>query len=197
MRYTSDVLLSIALLLFGFGKPISYALNSWFPSSIRQQRFSRKVLDYSRSSSSSDFLQSPDAITAQSPPDDLPLSRLESEFDDDVDDDEDDDNGWSDARRPYPKPFSRNDDWLEEATKTLLDHEKYPIGELSEEDVEAIAGLMAAWSRRCSVHAAISLEKLLKRVVDDMRANNSAARVNTRLYTYVSREFLALLCPFM
>jgi hypothetical protein len=86
--------------------------------------------------------------------------------------------------------FSRDGGWLEEATATLLDASatgSYPLGELSEEDVECIGGVMAAWSRRSpgSLRAALSVEKLLKRVADDVRAGNPSARVTTRLYTYV------------
>lgn len=75
---------------------------------------------------------------------------------------------------------------MEEATAEILDHEVYPIGELTAEDIESLSGLMAAWARRGSVHAALSVEKLLKRIVDDMHAGNDVAKVTTRMYTYVS-----------
>jgi len=84
--------------------------------------------------------------------------------------------------------FSRNEDWLEHATEKILDEQVYPKGKLLEEDVESIAGLMAAWARRKSVHAALMVEKLLKRVIDDLRSGNTDIHVNTRMYTYVSDE---------
>jgi hypothetical protein len=124
-------------------------------------------------------------------------------------------------------PFSRNEGWLEEATETLLDVDAYPVGELTEEDLVAIGGIMAAWSRRASgpppspqqhrsasgngpstgtgpnssptsrLQAAMSVELLLKRVVDDVRAGNPAVRVSTRLYTYVRASgWLVLTNPF-
>jgi hypothetical protein len=84
-------------------------------------------------------------------------------------------------------PLSRSTAWIEQATLDFLDEELYPLGKLTEYDVEAVVGLMAAWVRRRSVEAALTVERLLKRVVDDMRANtNSAAHVSTRFYTYVS-----------
>jgi hypothetical protein len=92
--------------------------------------------------------------------------------------------------------FPRNSAWLEEATLSLLDEDLYPIGELSEEDVVTIATLMAAWSKRNSVDAAITVERLLKRVVDDMQEGNSVAQVTTRFYVYVSLQLSerVLLC---
>jgi hypothetical protein len=84
------------------------------------------------------------------------------------------------------QPWSRNTAWIEEATLDFFDEELYPLGKLTEYDVEAVVVLMAAWVRRRSVDAALTVERLLKRVVDDMRADNSAAHVSTRFYTYVS-----------
>jgi hypothetical protein len=84
--------------------------------------------------------------------------------------------------------FPRNAAWLEEATLSLLNGDMYPIGELSEEDVMTIATLMAAWSKRKSVDAAMTVERLLKRVVDDMQVGNSVAQVTTRFYIYVSLQ---------
>ena len=88
----------------------------------------------------------------------------------------------------YPGSFSRNENWLEEASEALLDLEKVPLGSLTEEDVLSIAGLMAAWVRRRSLEAALSVEKLLKRVVDDMRAGNSDIHVTARMYTIVGQS---------
>lgn len=94
--------------------------------------------------------------------------------------------------------FSRNSAWLEEATSSLLNEDMYPIGELSEDDVEAIASLMAAWSKRKSIDAAITVERLLKRVVDDMKVHNPAAHVSTRFYIYVSKHLTGIYtCPYL
>lgn len=84
-------------------------------------------------------------------------------------------------------PYARNEEWLQQATSDILDPESYPLGELTSEDVESISGLMAAWARRGSSHAALTVEKLLIRVVNDLRAGNPDARVNNRMYTYVSQ----------
>ena len=86
----------------------------------------------------------------------------------------------------YPGSFSHKENWLEEATKDVLNLENLPLGTLSTEDVESITGLMAAWVRRRSLEAALSVEKLLKRVVDDMRAGNTDIQVTARMYTIVS-----------
>ena len=88
--------------------------------------------------------------------------------------------------------FPRNKDWLEHATEELLDEQVYPKGKLIEEDVESIAGLMAAWARRRSVHAALMVERLLKRVIDDMRAGTDI-HVHTGLYTRVSDQTVELI----
>jgi hypothetical protein len=89
----------------------------------------------------------------------------------------------------YRGPFSRKKNWLEKSTDEVLDMENLPLGDLSEDDVESITGLMAAWVRRRSVEAALVVERLLKRVVDDMRAHNAGVHVTARMYTIVSGNF--------
>jgi hypothetical protein len=79
--------------------------------------------------------------------------------------------------------FARNEKWLEAATEDMLDPDQFPLGELTEEHVETITGLMTAWVRRRSVPASLNVERLLKRVVDDMRANNKDIQVTTKMYT--------------
>eukprot|EP00980_Cylindrotheca_fusiformis_P028627 scaffold22620_cov131-Cylindrotheca_fusiformis.AAC.22 len=79
--------------------------------------------------------------------------------------------------------FARNELWLEDATEEFLDVEKIPIGTMAQSDVETTTGLMAAWVRRQSVEAALTVEQLLKRVVDDMRAGNPDVHVTARMYT--------------
>lgn len=93
----------------------------------------------------------------------------------------------------YRGTFHRNEQWLEDATNETLDLEKLPLGSLTEDDVESVTGLMAAWVRRRSVKAALVVEQLLKRVVDDMRAHNLDAHVTTRMYTIVSMSLLWLM----
>lgn len=102
-----------------------------------------------------------------------PLTQIWSEEDEEA-------LGW------YPGSFSRKANWLEEATEDVLNLENLPVGTLTEEGVESITGLMEAWVRRRSLEAALSVEKLLKRVVDDLRAGNTDIRVTTRMYTIVS-----------
>jgi hypothetical protein len=87
---------------------------------------------------------------------------------------------------PLPAPFARNEQWLEDATDDYLDEQMYPPGSLAEDDLESINALMVAWARRRSTEAALTVEKLLKRVVDDMNAGNDRVHVNTRMYTHVS-----------
>ena len=130
-------------------------------------------------------------------------NELNDELEDDDDDDNNNDTGEDsprslvasplsqmpaedDEQAPiYRGPFSRNDQWLEDATEEMLDVNRVPLGSLSEDDVESIVGLMAAWVRRRSVDAALTVEQLLKRVVDDMRAHNPVC-VTTKMYTIVS-----------
>lgn len=85
--------------------------------------------------------------------------------------------------------FPNEDQWIDTLTEDVLSADKFPLGTLSEEDVESIIGLMAAHVRRRSVQGALTVERLLKRVVDDMRANNNHIRVTTRMYTIVSILF--------
>lgn len=87
----------------------------------------------------------------------------------------------------YRGSFTKNERWLEDATDEFLDIEKIPIGALAQSDVQSMIGLMAAWVRRRSVEAALIVEQLLKRVVDDIRAGNPDVHVNARMYTIVSK----------
>lgn len=110
---------------------------------------------------------------------DLPLSFMASPLSQ-VGGDEEDQDRW------YPGSFSRNENWLEEASEHLLNLEEVPLASLTEDDVESIVGIMAAWVRRRSLKAAMLVEKLLKRVVDDMRAGNTDIHMTARMYTIVS-----------
>lgn len=73
--------------------------------------------------------------------------------------------------------------WLDQGTNDILDTKRIPIGKLTEDDVESISNLMANWAKRKSEHSALQVEQLLKRVVDDHNAGNSAVKVNTKMYT--------------
>eukprot|EP00535_Pseudo-nitzschia_heimii_P005540 CAMPEP_0197187390 /NCGR_PEP_ID=MMETSP1423-20130617/15767_1 /TAXON_ID=476441 /ORGANISM="Pseudo-nitzschia heimii, Strain UNC1101" /LENGTH=1092 /DNA_ID=CAMNT_0042638951 /DNA_START=108 /DNA_END=3386 /DNA_ORIENTATION=- len=77
----------------------------------------------------------------------------------------------------------RNEHWLEDATNKFSDVTSFPLGNLTEDDVVSLTGLMVAWSRRRSLEAAMVVEKLLKRIVDDMEAGNRDVHVSTRMYT--------------
>ena len=101
-----------------------------------------------------------------------PLSQFPSEEDDELQ-----------YQGGRGRSFSMNEQWLEEATEDALDLENYPLGSLISDDVESIVGLMASWVRRHSVEAALTVERLLKRIVDELRAGNPKVQVNTRLYT--------------
>ena len=79
--------------------------------------------------------------------------------------------------------FLRDERWLESATDKVLDLSNMPLGSLTEDDVTSLAGLMIAWSRRMSVEGAMVVERLLKRIIDDMRAGNRNVHVSTKLYT--------------
>lgn len=76
--------------------------------------------------------------------------------------------------------FERNERWLEEATGKFV---KVPLGRLREDDGRTVIGLMVAWSRRKSLEAALIVEKLLKRIVDEMRAGSEDVHVSTRMYS--------------
>jgi hypothetical protein len=86
-------------------------------------------------------------------------------------------------------PYQRDESWLERATDEILDPKHVPVGSLNADDVESIVGLMTAWGRRKSVAAALTVESLLKRVIDDMKAGNRKVKTTTRLYTIVSFSY--------
>ena len=73
--------------------------------------------------------------------------------------------------------------WLDQGTNDILDTERIPIGQLTTDDVESISSLMANWAKRKSEHSALQVEQLLKRVVDEHNAGNSAVNVSTQMYT--------------
>jgi len=75
-----------------------------------------------------------------------------------------------------------NERWLEDATERIFDLLTVPLGSLTEDNVMSITGLMIAWSRRRSLEGALTVERLLKRVVDDMRAGNEEVQVSTKMY---------------
>jgi hypothetical protein len=100
----------------------------------------------------------------------------------------------SDGSEDYAKQsllqlYARDREWLEKATDVILEHNHYPLGSLTPEEVEKITVLMESWVRQRSIKAAISVEKLLKRVVDDMRANNRNIHVSSKMYYLVCVYF--------
>ena len=78
--------------------------------------------------------------------------------------------------------FERTEQWLEDATKSIFDLKVLPLGSLAKDDVVAITDLMVAWSQRRSLDAALEVERLLKRVVDDMNVGNGDVHVSTYMY---------------
>jgi hypothetical protein len=84
--------------------------------------------------------------------------------------------------RPTTYDDRNEEDHLKVSTKRILDLDFLPLGSLSECDLLAITGLMAAWARRSSVEGAVTVELLLKRIVDDMRAGNREVGTNCRMY---------------
>lgn len=77
-----------------------------------------------------------------------------------------------------------SEEWLIQATnKVLLQNNSTKF--FTPEDVRSICGLMTAWARQRSVHAAIQVEHLLKRIIDDIHAGNTLIDPpNTRMYIY-------------
>jgi pentatricopeptide repeat protein len=71
---------------------------------------------------------------------------------------------------------------LNVTTQFLSNEQMYPLGKLSTEDVEAITGLMGAWTKQRTVDAALQIELLLKRLVDDMKAGNTDITIRTQHY---------------
>jgi hypothetical protein len=85
---------------------------------------------------------------------------------------------------PLSALYGRDQASLEKATQQFLsDRQLYPVGKLSDEDLEAITGLMAAWAKKRSLQAALIVEKLLKRIIDDLKAGNANIHVRTQHYT--------------
>jgi hypothetical protein len=96
--------------------------------------------------------------------------------------------------------FQRDKQWLEKATARFLTRQDCSDGAdgqqpqeqqqqqqvlLTLDDVHEIKGLMTAWARRGSP---LIVESLLKRIIDDMRAGNTAIHVSTRFYAIVSNN---------
>ena len=73
--------------------------------------------------------------------------------------------------------------WLEQATSDVFDRSRIPLGLLTTDDVEHITVLMSNWAKRKSTKGALTVEMLLKRIVDDHNAGNMSVNVNTRMYT--------------
>ena len=80
--------------------------------------------------------------------------------------------------------FQRDNLWLEKATDKFLSKNNNNDF-ITMEDVHEVKGLMSAWARRASP---LVVESLLKRIIDDMRAGNTAIFVSTRFYAIVSNS---------
>ena len=88
-----------------------------------------------------------------------------------------------------------NNNWLESTTKTVLrvyeclepPKDTFPMGQLTKEDVVTISKLMVEWSRRRSgSQSPLTVERLLKRIVDDLKFGNNQIQVYKSHYTIVS-----------
>ena len=114
--------------------------------------------------------------------------HVETEEDDDGDDKDFPNMGFSGdyAQESLLQIYARDKKWLEKATDDMTDEEQYPLGSLTQDDIDTITGLMVAWVRRRSISAGLAVEKLLVRVVADMRANNPVAQTTSRMYSLVS-----------
>jgi pentatricopeptide repeat protein len=97
---------------------------------------------------------------------DIDDTTEEEEDDDDDESENDDDESHGEHFLPL---FAHSPEWLQEATDQFFDHDIYPLGQLTESDVEIITSLMAAWAQCRSSHAAVTVERLLQRVVEDLR----------------------------
>lgn len=115
---------------------------------------------------------------------------------------------YDDGQSKTPIPF---DLWLDRTTDRLLNlpppnqdasraereenpHSPYsqhhtsspgyiPLGELTIDDVQLIATLMTSHARRGTFESALTCERLLKRVVEEVNAGNTNVAATTRMYT--------------
>ena len=101
----------------------------------------------------------------------------------------DDDHSEDYGQQSLLQIYARDRQWLAKATEVVQDHSNYPLGHLTPEDVDKITELMGAWVKQRSVKAALSVDNLLKRVVDDMRANNHHVSVNAKMYSLAMGKF--------
>jgi len=97
---------------------------------------------------------------------------------DDVDDESIIDNKGCDSLTPATQ-FDR----LRQNTQDILDLEFMPLGELRQEEVASITNLMVTWAKTKNRTGALMVERLLKRIVDDINVGNTDVKVTTRLYT--------------
>jgi pentatricopeptide repeat protein len=108
--------------------------------------------------------------------------------DDDMDEEAEDEDDYDDVKDEdenvmfRPHNFAKRENWLEDATEECFDEEKLPLGSLTEGDAESMVGLMVAWSRKNNLEGALAVERLLKRIVDDMSAGNQNVFVSSRMY---------------
>ena len=86
--------------------------------------------------------------------------------------------------------YARDKKWLEKATEDMIDKQRYPLGTLTEDDIDSIVGLMVAWVPRRSVSAGMAVENLLVRIVAEMRVENPVAQTTARMYSLVSALIL-------
>lgn len=62
--------------------------------------------------------------------------------------------------------------WLGQATTMMLDRHEYPTGTLTDDDWKVLKRLMAEWPRQRSVAAAMTVEQLIKRAVEEVHSRD-------------------------
>jgi pentatricopeptide repeat protein len=107
-------------------------------------------------------------------------NHIENDDDDFERNYEDDDDDESISFRPHD--VNRSEHWLDDTTNDVLNYKKLPLGSLTQSHVESIVSLMTIWSRKNSMVAALTVDRLLKRVIEDMNAGNQDVFVSNRMY---------------
>lgn len=94
---------------------------------------------------------------------------------------EDDDVDEDDERTSSNEYFcvSSRTEYLQNATESLL---AYPIGSYHHQDIDSVKRLIMTWPRKSSLEAAIIVEKLLKRLVDEKHAQKQFVLLDSSLY---------------
>ena len=74
---------------------------------------------------------------------------------------------------------STRKEYLRTATENLLN---YPAGSYHQQDIDSLKRLLITWPKKRSIEAAINVERLLKRLIDEKHANPNGVTVEESLY---------------